>query len=457
MFKLYMIFFLRFVESPEFDCNIAKQFLTRSFIIQMLDLFDSEDPRERDYLKTTLHRIYGKFLSLRAFLRRQLKYIFLSFCYENESHNGIAGLLEILGSIINGFTLPLKQEHREFLEKALIPLHKPKSFPVYHPQLSYCIAQFIEKDPSLTETVFKKIIAYWPVTNSSRQLLFLSEIEDILCVVEPEQFVIIQEMLFRKISEAISSTHFQIAEKALSLWNNEYILSLVADNIEVILPIIFPALYHDAKNHWNKAIRSMAYTSIRLFMDINEVVFGSVIDDYKKKRIKESQIRDQRVQTWKSLFEIVDPEALKIAEEIHFVKGEPLLVSPSEVESKIDPLLSNNDGLPLSVKIPHHLNQLITDEFDVSDPVFKELTQLHEIQINKKLRKKELLPVDRITAEAMVAHRSLDDANPDSESPDTSYESEGEATGSEGEYSEDSANDSRGDDDYDDNDDSGDL
>jgi len=88
---------------------------------------------------------------------------------------------------------------------------------------------------------------------------------------------------------------------------------------------------------------------------------------------------------------------------------------------------------------------------------FLKLTQLHEIQINKKLRKKELLPVDRITAEAMVAHRSLDDANPDSESPDTSYESEGEATGSEGEYSDDSANDSRGEDDYDDNDDSGDL
>ena len=63
----------------------------------MLDLFDSEDPRERDYLKTTLHRIYGKFLSLRSFIRRQIKYVFLTFVYENEAHNGIAELLEILG------------------------------------------------------------------------------------------------------------------------------------------------------------------------------------------------------------------------------------------------------------------------------------------------------------------------------------------------------------------------
>lgn len=32
---------------------------------QFLELFSSEDPRERDYLKTILHRIYGKIMALR--------------------------------------------------------------------------------------------------------------------------------------------------------------------------------------------------------------------------------------------------------------------------------------------------------------------------------------------------------------------------------------------------------
>jgi serine/threonine-protein phosphatase 2A regulatory subunit B' len=36
----------------------------------MLDLFDSEDPRERDYLKTILHRIYGKFMQIRTNIRK---------------------------------------------------------------------------------------------------------------------------------------------------------------------------------------------------------------------------------------------------------------------------------------------------------------------------------------------------------------------------------------------------
>lgn len=46
------------------------------FSLKLLDLFDSEDPRERDFLKTILHRIYGKFLGLRAYIRRQINNIF---------------------------------------------------------------------------------------------------------------------------------------------------------------------------------------------------------------------------------------------------------------------------------------------------------------------------------------------------------------------------------------------
>ena len=38
--------------------------------VRVLELFDSEDPRERDYLKTILHRIYGKFRVHRPFIRK---------------------------------------------------------------------------------------------------------------------------------------------------------------------------------------------------------------------------------------------------------------------------------------------------------------------------------------------------------------------------------------------------
>lgn len=62
-----------------------ERFLTCDFLSQLLELFDSEDPRERDFLKTILHRIYGKFLGLRAYIRRQINNIF--YRSEPKSHD----------------------------------------------------------------------------------------------------------------------------------------------------------------------------------------------------------------------------------------------------------------------------------------------------------------------------------------------------------------------------------
>lgn len=39
-------------------------------------------------------------------------------------------------SIINGFALPLKTEHKQFLVRVLIPLHSVKSLSVFHAQVS---------------------------------------------------------------------------------------------------------------------------------------------------------------------------------------------------------------------------------------------------------------------------------------------------------------------------------
>ena len=162
-------FLLRFIVSSEVNAKVAKKrgIIDHAFCLRLIDLFDSEDPRERDYLKTILHRIYGKFMAHRAFIRRGISNTFYRFVYEFDRHNGIGELLEILGSIINGFALPLKQEHLRFLERALIPLHKPKCVTLYHQQLSYCITQYAEKDVMTSVTVVLGLIKFWPVRFAS--------------------------------------------------------------------------------------------------------------------------------------------------------------------------------------------------------------------------------------------------------------------------------------------------
>lgn len=164
-----------------------------------------------------------------------------------------------LCSIINGFALPLKEEHKVFLLKVLLPLHKVKSLSVYHPQLAYCVVQFLEKDPSLTEPVIISLLKFWPKVHSPKevclslmcriffticfvnvycvfsfvltlwsqiespvtmciicynfflQVMFLNELEEILDVIEPNEFVKVMVPLFRQLSKCVSSPHFQVS------------------------------------------------------------------------------------------------------------------------------------------------------------------------------------------------------------------------------------------------------
>lgn len=75
-------FFLRFIVSNEVNGKVAKRFVDQNFIKRWIELFDAEDPRERDYVKTVLHRMYGKFMSYRASIRKIISQVFFRFIYE---------------------------------------------------------------------------------------------------------------------------------------------------------------------------------------------------------------------------------------------------------------------------------------------------------------------------------------------------------------------------------------
>ncbi|CCH58273.1 hypothetical protein TBLA_0A04800 [Henningerozyma blattae CBS 6284] len=333
--QLVYEFFLRFIESPDFNHQVAKQYIDQDFVLRLLELFDSEDIRERDCLKTTLHRIYGKFLSLRSFIRRSINNIFLQFIYETERFNGVAELLEILGSIINGFALPLKEEHKIFLVRVLIPLHKVPCLSLYHPQLAYCIVQFLEKEPLLTEEVIMGLLRYWPKVNSTKEIMFLNEIEDIFEVIEPLEFIKVEVPLFVQLSKCIASSHFQVAEKVLSYWNNEYFLNLCIENAEVILPIVFPPLYEltsqleldndtdpnmtdpyllveqaITSGSWNRAIHAMAFKALKIFLETNPALYENCNSLYLSSIKETEQRKKQREDNWNQLEKYV--QGLKI-------------------------------------------------------------------------------------------------------------------------------------------------
>jgi serine/threonine-protein phosphatase 2A regulatory subunit B' len=283
--------------------------LEQAFFVRLLELFDSEDPRERDYLKTILHRAYGKFMNLRAFLRRAIANIFFRFVFETGRHNGIAELLEVLGSIINGFALPLKEEHLVFLDRALLPLHRPRGMGKFHVPLAFAVTQFVEKDPATSVTIINGLLKVWPWTNSAKQILFLNELEEIMELVSDAQLESVLKPLFRHLSRCIGSDHFQVAERALFLWNNGKLLAtgcLAPKHTERILPIIYKPLSTAAESHWNSTIEELAEVVLKHYRESDAALFKRCVALAEKEEEEKAKEKEEREKAWKELEEKVE-------------------------------------------------------------------------------------------------------------------------------------------------------
>jgi len=231
-------------------------------------------------------------MSHRSFIRKTIQYVFFRFIYETERHNGIAELLEILGSIINGFAMPLKKEHLQFLTRALIPLHKPKCVTLYHQQLSYCVTQYVEKDPDTSIPIVTGLVKYWPWATSSKTVLFLNELEEILELMGPDQLDSVAPILYDCIKKCLGSEHFQVAERTLFLWNNEHLVNvgcLSRSHAATILPIIYGPLYKNSLGHWNSTVEGLAQNVLKLYMDYDMTLFDKCSTDYLKQMEEQSK------------------------------------------------------------------------------------------------------------------------------------------------------------------------
>merc|ERR1719403_217462 len=107
--------------------------------------------------------------------------------------------------------------------------------------------------------------------------------------------------LFQTIAKCVKSPHFQVAERALFLWNNDAIASFTNENRRVILPILYPALNANTQNHWNTTVHSLAFNIIRMFMDMDLDLWDRVQKSYAKDEEVKAKKEQSRKEKWEQL------------------------------------------------------------------------------------------------------------------------------------------------------------
>ncbi|KAF6176255.1 hypothetical protein GIB67_023546 [Kingdonia uniflora] len=291
--------FLRLVLNS--DTKTLRSYIDHSFLTNLLTLFQTEDPRERDVLKNVYHQIYSKLTFYRSYMRKSMNDVFLHFAFETDRHCGIGELLEIWGSIINGFTVPLKEDHKLFLMRILIPLHKPKGMPAYHRQLAYCISQFVQKEPVLGEVVVKGILRYWPITNCQKEVLLIGELEELVENIDPEQYKMLAGPMCTQISRCLNSWNSQVAERALYVWNNEHFFKMASEAMEEMFPAVVEGLEKNLKWHWSKSVRQLTSNIKTMLEEMEPTLYNKCLRELDRKESLAGYEVTKRNQKWEKL------------------------------------------------------------------------------------------------------------------------------------------------------------
>ncbi|KAK1632981.1 hypothetical protein QYE76_007296 [Lolium multiflorum] len=288
------------------DPKSLRAHVDRRFLASLLALFASEDPRERDRLKAAYHALYSKLTPERAFMRRSMASALLRFATDAPSacSGGVGEVLEICGSIINGFAVPLKDEHRGFLLRVLLPLHRTRWLHAYHRQLVYCVLQFLHKDPGLAGAVVQGVLRRWPVTNCQKEVLLIDELEEIVDALGQHHFDALALPICNRIARCATSCSSQVAERALYVWNNERFLEMASageGTMERILPAFVASIEANLEQHWSKCVQQVTASVKTLLQQVAPDLYDRCAADLAAKRAEadaEAAIREAR---WRRL------------------------------------------------------------------------------------------------------------------------------------------------------------
>lgn len=93
------------------------------------------------------------------------------------------------------------------------------------------------------------------------------------------------------------------------MWNSDHIENLIQQNRKVILPIIFPALEKNGRNHWNQMVQSLTLNVRKIFSEIDPNLFEECLRKFQEEEANMEATKTKKDAKWQHLEEIAAKNA----------------------------------------------------------------------------------------------------------------------------------------------------
>lgn len=85
------------------------------------------------------------------------------------------------------------------------------------------------------------------------------------------------------------------------MWNNDHITNLVAQNRQVIIPLIFPALERNSQNHWNQAVLNVTLNVKKILTEMDEELILACQTKFEEDEDERITLEEKRRMKWERL------------------------------------------------------------------------------------------------------------------------------------------------------------
>ena len=295
--------FKSFLRHPSFSVSLAKEYITRDFVAEIVGLLASHDADERSNVKDVLVVLYGTCTYLQRFLRDSIAHVVLTFVYENELHAGPVEIIQLVqeAGMVAHYGNPLSSDGRTFVTRVLFSLFKSAQLVRFTNPLLALISDTVLPLDGMPDALLSFLVHAWPKTSAAKEELFLRQVELIFETLGVHSILTLgagtRSAALAQIAKCIESPQLHVAERALTLLGSDPVLALVSEDLSQTLPILIGPLYRNSRSHWDRYINSLTYDRLQTIMELDRDAFASALQDYalaEKAAKKDAKARASR-------------------------------------------------------------------------------------------------------------------------------------------------------------------
>lgn len=165
---------------------------------------------------------------------------------------------------------------------SILPLLSCQHILSYYSILMQIIQFFIAVDPALITKIIRRVLSYFPQSNPSKQILFISILSSLMEILSRSEFEKLSKPIFRLLSNSASSSNAKVADASLQVWSNLKIIPKILDNTRTIFPISYPQFSKIVREHWNQETQTLALNTLKSMHDLDPFLFEELAQNNRR-------------------------------------------------------------------------------------------------------------------------------------------------------------------------------